>query len=157
MNDMFTQAIHVPRLKPSARDTWEIQGVLLGTLEVSEVVPLEFPGPCKIVGVYPSLSGPPAGGGLVVPTLDDIMVLLDFNQQRRYTAQVGQTTQAQRAQGFVTLKSMDTQVRDLDIEVTNPRPVMSIQYRWKRFTAGPPVVPIFTDQVVSMAFFVEVA
>ncbi len=153
MSETFKEAIHVPRLKPAARDTWEIQGQLLGAQEVSEVVPMDFPGPCRLVGMYPSISGVPPTGGLVQPTLDDIMVLLDFNQQRRYTAQVGQTTQAQRAQGFVTLNSLNTLFRDLDIEVMNARPVMSVQYRWKRFTQG---TPLFPDQVVSLAFFVEV-
>lgn len=152
-DSIFKQAIHVPRLKPSARDTWELQGSLLGALETSETIAMTFPGPCKIVGMYPSLSGLPAGGGLVVPTLDDIMLLLDFNQKRKYTAQVGQTSQAQRAQGFVTLNAMNTVYRDLDIEVTNERPVMDVQFRWKRFTQG---TPIFQDQVVSLAFFVEV-
>jgi hypothetical protein len=81
------------------------------------------------------------------------MVLLDFNQQRRYTAQIGQTTQAQRAQGFVTLRSLDTVLRDLNIEVLNPSPQMAMQFRWKRFTQGTPIVP---DRVVSVAMFVEI-
>lgn len=149
----FKNAIHVPRLKPAANDTWELQGALLGAQETSETIKMDFPGPCKLVGMYPSLSGPPAANGLVVPTLDDIMVLLDFNQKRKYTAQVGQTAQAQRAQGFVTLNSLNTLFRDLEIEVLNERPVMDVQYRWKRFTQG---TPIFEDQVVSLAFFVEV-
>lgn len=149
----FKQAIHVPRLKPSARDTWELQGSLLGSQEESETIAMDFPGPCKIVGMYPSLSGVPASGGLVQPTLDDIMILLDFNSKRRYTAQVGQTSQAQRGQGFVTLNALNTLYRDLDIEVLNERPVMDVQFRWKRFTQG---TPIFPDQSVSLAFFVEV-
>ncbi len=154
MSDMFKNAIHVPRLKPAANDTWELQGVLLNAQETSEVIKMDFPGPCKLVGMYPSISSVPAGGGLVVPTLDDIMVLLDFNQKRQYTAQVGQTSQAQRAQGYVTLNSLNTLHRDLEIEVTNERPVMDVQFRWKRFTSG---TPIFVDNVVvSMAFFVEV-
>jgi hypothetical protein len=149
----FKQAIYVPRLKPAARDTWELQGSLLGTQETSEVISMDFPGPCKIVGLYPSLSGIPATGGLETPTLDDIMVLLDFNQERRYTAQVGQTSAAQRAQSFVTLNALNTLFRDLDIEVTNARPVMGVQFRWKRFTQGTPIYPART---VSLAFFVEV-
>ena len=149
----FQQAIHVPRLKPAARDTWELQGVILGAQETSETISMDFPGPCRIVGMYPSLSGVPATGGLETPTLDDIMLLLDFNQQRKYTAQVGQTTAAQRAQSFVTLNAMNTVYRYLDIEVTNARPVMGVQFRWKRFTQG---TPIFPDRVVSLAFFVEV-
>jgi hypothetical protein len=153
MSDNFKQAIHVPLLKPAARDTWELQGSLLGTLEMSETIALTFPGPCRLVGCYPSLSGIPAVGGLETPTLDDIMVMLDFNQKRKYTAQIGQTSQAQRMQGFVTLNAMNTIFRDLDIEVMNERPVMDVQFRWKRFTLG---TPIFPDRVVSMAFFVEV-
>lgn len=153
MTDLFKQAIHVPRLKPAARDTWELQGVLLGTQETSETIPMYYPGPCRIVGVYPSLSGIPADEDFETPTLDDIMVSLDFNQKRKYTAQVGQTSQAQRSQGFVTLNSLNTIYRDLDIEVTNERPVMDVQFRWKRFTQG---TPIFPDRIVALAFFVEV-
>lgn len=149
----FKQAIHVPRMKPSARDTWELQGSLLGAQERSETISMDFPGPCKIVGMYPSLSGPAPTGGLVQPTLDDIMVMLDFNQQRKYTAQIGQTSAAQRGQGFVTLNALNTLFRDLDIEVTNARPVMGVMFRWKRFTQGTPIYP---DQEVSLAFFVEV-
>jgi hypothetical protein len=152
-SDMFKTAIHVPRLKPAANDTWELEGSLLGAQETSDVIKIDFPGPCKIVGMYPSLSQPPAGGGLVTATLDDILMLLDFNQKRQYTARIGQTSLAQRAQGFVTLNSMNTLHRDLDIEVTNERPVMDVQFRWKRFTQG---TPIYVDQVVSLAFFVEV-
>lgn len=153
MSDIFKQAIQVPRLKPSARDTWEVQGSLLNTVEISETIPMNFPGPCKIVGIYPSLSGVPASGGLETPTLDDIMVSIDFNQQRKYTSQVGQTSQAQRGQAFVTLNALNTLYRDLDIEVTNERPVMGVQFRWKRFTQG---TPIFPSRVVSLALFVEV-
>jgi len=153
MDGMFKNAIHVPRLKPAANDTWELQGSLLGTQETSETIAMDFPGPCKLVGMYPSISGVPPTGGLVQPTLDDIMILLDFNQKRKYTAQVGQTSQAQRGQGFVTLNALNTLFRDLEIEVTNERPVMDVQFRWKRFTQG---TPIFPDQAVSLAFFVEV-
>jgi hypothetical protein len=151
--DMFNKAIHVPRLKPAAPDTWELQGSLLGTQETSETIAMDFPGPCKLVGMYPSLSGIPATGGLETPNLDDIMVLLDFNQERRFTAQVGQTTAAQRAQSFVTLNALNTLYRDLDIEVKNARPVMTVQFRWKRFTQGTPIYP---NRIVSLAFFVEV-
>lgn len=152
--DMFNSAIHVPRLKPAAQDTWELQGSLIGTQEASEVVSMDFPGPCKIVGMYPSLSGVPATGGLETPTLDDIMVQLDFNQLRRYTSQVGQTTAAQRAQSFVTLNALNTLYRDLEIEVTNARPVMGVQFRWKRFNVGG--AQIWPNRIVSLAFFVEV-
>lgn len=153
MSDNFTQAIHVPRMKPAARDTWELQGTLLGAQETSPTIKLDFPGPCKLVGMYPSLSGVPATGGLETPSLDDIMVLLSFNQQRQYTSQIGQTTAAQRAQGFVTLNSLNTLFRDLEIEVLSARPVMDVQLRWKRFTQGTPIYP---DRIVSLAFFVEV-
>jgi len=152
MNDsLFKQAIHVPRLKPAARDTWELQGSLLGTTEISDVVKLDFPGPCRIVGAYPSITLNDATGFLV-PTPDDIAINLQFNEKRKYTAQIGQTTQAQRGQGYVTLAAMSTLNRDLEIEVLNARPTMTVQYRWKRWTGA----QLYRDVLVSLAFFVEV-
>lgn len=152
-NPRFKKALHVVRDKPFSNDTWEVQGSLLGTQEESEVIPLIFPAPCRVVGLYPSISLNATQGSLLVPTLDDIMVLIEFNQKRRYTNQIGQTSQAQRGQGFVTLNSLNTLFRDLDIEVDNSRPQLGCQFRWKRFTQGTPIYP---DQIVSIALFVEI-
>lgn len=151
-NPLFKGDLHIPRTKPFSNDTWEIGTNLDSGVEVSEREPMIFPAPCRIVGLYPSII-PNDSSGLVVPTVDDIMVLLDFNQQRRYTANVGQSTQALRGSGFVTLGAMNTLIRDLDIVVDNPRPQAGFQFRWKRYIQG---TPIYRSVVVSCALFVEI-
>lgn len=155
MNDArFKGDLHVPRVKPFSSDTWEVQGNLQGTIEISERVSLVYPAPCRIVGLYPSLTinGATPGGGSI-PTLDDIMVYFDANQQRRFTNQIGQTTQAQRQQGYVTLNALNTVIRDLNIVIDNARPDTGFQFRWKRFVQGAPIYP---DMIVSLALFVEI-
>lgn len=154
-NDRFKNNLHVPRMKPYSNDTWEVQGSLSATQEESAVVPLIFPAPCRIVGIYCGLTLNQVGSlaGLIIPTIDDIMVSMDMNQQRRYTNQIGQTTQALKGQGYVTLASMDTRFRDLNIIVDNSRPQAGFQFRWKRFIAGTPLYP---DQIVTMALMVEI-
>ena len=154
MNEQFSNDLHVPKVKPFSNDTWEVQISLPGAVESSERTPLVFPEKCRIVGLYPSLSiNGATGGGLLIPTLDDIMLFFDVNQKRRYTNQIGQTAQAQRGQGFVTLGSMDTRVRDINLVIDTPRPEAGFAVRWKRFTQG---TPIYVDQIVSLALMVEI-
>lgn len=152
-NPRFKNALHVVKDKPFSNDTWEVTAPLNGANEQTEVIPLIFPAPCRVVGLYPSIIINDTGVDLVVPTIDDIIVLIEFNQKRRYTNQIGQTTQAQRGQGFVTLGSLDTRVRDLDIEVDNSRPQLGAQFRWKRFTQG---TPIYRDIIIGIALMVEI-
>lgn len=153
MNSRFRNDLHVPKVKPFSNDTWEVQGSLLGAEETSARVPLTFPSPCRIVGMYPSLTLNAVAGSLIIPSLDDIMVYFDTNQQRRYTNQIGDTTQAARNGGYVTLNALNTVFRDLNIVVDNSRPGAGFQFRWKRFTAGTPIYP---DHLVSLALFVEI-
>jgi hypothetical protein len=154
-NTRFKNNLHVPRMKPYSNDTWEVQGSLDGSDEQSAVVPLVFPAKCRIVGILPTLTLNQTGSlaGLLIPTTDDIMVSLNFNQQRLYTNQIGQTAQALRGQSFVTLTSLDTRIRDLNIVVDTPRPQMSAQFRWKRFISGTPLYP---DQIIALALMVEI-
>ncbi len=151
-NVRFSGDLHVPSTKPFSNDTWEIGTNLDSAVEVSEREPIIFPAPCRIVGLYPSITLNDATG-LIVPTADDILVLLDFNQQRRYTANVGQSSQALRGSGFVTLGALNTAIRDLDIVVDNPRPQAGFQFRWKRFVQG---TPLYRSVIVSVALFVEI-
>lgn len=151
-NPRFSNDLHVPRVKPFSNDTWEASASLLGSQIQSEREPIIFPAACRIVGLYPSITINDTSG-LIVPTPDDIMVLLDMNQQRRYTANVGQTSQARNGDGFVTLQALNTNLRDLNIVVTNARPQAGMQFRWKRFIQG---TPIYRDVIVSLALFVEI-
>lgn len=152
-NPRFSNNLHVPQVKPFSNDTWEASAFLPGALIQSEREAIIFPGPCRIVGLYPSISLNDNATELTIPTADDIMVLLDMNQQRRYTANVGQTSQARNGDGFVTLAALNTAIRDLNIEVLKGRPQAGMQFRWKRFIQG---TPIYRDVNISLAMFVEI-
>ncbi len=152
-NPRFRNDLHVPRVKPFSNDTWEASASLIRTQIQSEQEPIIFPSECRIVGLYPSITINSDPSGLIVPTVDDILVNFSMNKQRNYTANVGQTSQARNGDAFVTLGSLDTRVRDLNIEVLTPRPQASMAFRWKRFTPG---APIYCDVIVSLALFVEI-
>ncbi len=151
-NPLFKNDLHVPRVKPFSNDTWEASASLPGTVIQSEQEPIVFPSPCRIVGIYPSITLNDSGS-LVVPNLDDILVNLSMNKQRNYTANVGQTSQARNGDAFVTLGALNTAIRDLNIVVLTPRPQASMTFRWKRFIQG---TPIYRDVIVSLALMVEI-
>ncbi len=151
-NSRFKNDLHVPRVKPFSNDTWEASASLLGAQIQSEQEPIVFPSCCRIVGLYPSITIND-NSGLIVPTTDDILVNFSMNKQRVYTANVGQTSQARNGDAFVTLASLNTLIRDLNIIVDVPRPQASMAFRWKRFV---PNTPIYRDVIVSLALFVEI-
>lgn len=153
LNLEFKNDLHVPRVKPFSNDTWEASVPLFGNTIESEQEPILFPSACRVVGLYPSITLNDSSG-LVIPNTDDILVQFSVNQQRVFTANVGQTSQARNGNGFATLASLDTRIRDLNIEVGGPRPQFAMKARWKRFTQG---TPIYRDVIVSLSLFVEIA
>ncbi len=152
-NPRFKNDLHVARVKPFSNDTWEASAYLPGATIESEQEAVIFPAQCRIVGLYASITLNDANGGLLIPTTDDIMIQLSMNKQRNYTANVGQTSQARNGDSFVTLASLNTTIRDLNIVVDSPRPQAGMKFRWKRFTQG---TPIYRDVIVSLSLFVEI-
>lgn len=140
----------VPRTKPAANDTWGIQVQLDGDVELSENVPLIFPAPVEIVGCRPSIILAESIGSFLAPDTDSIMANLQANQQRKYTNTISQTSQAQKGNGYVTLSSLDSDHRDLYIDLTNSRPELSIQFRWKRWTGS----QLYAGAIINVDFFV---
>lgn len=141
----------VPRTKPAANDTWGIQVQLDGTDELSEVVSIIFPAPVEIVGCRPSVILAEALGSFLAPDTDAIMANVQANQQRKYTNTISQTSQAAKGNGYVTLSSLDSDHRDLYIDLTNARPALDVQFRWKRFTSG---TQIYAGAIICVDFFV---
>jgi hypothetical protein len=141
----------IPRTKPAANDTWGIQVQLDGDSEISETVPLLFPCPVMIVGCRPSVILAESLGSFLAPDTDNIMLNLQANQQRKYTNTTSQSSSAQRGNGYITLSSMDSDHRDVMIELDNARPEIQAQFKWKRFTQG---TQIFAGAIINLDFFV---
>lgn len=144
--------IMVPRMKPAAPWSWELRDVLARTAPESQRMALDLPGPSLIVGVHVTVRQASfVGGGLILPTPDDVLVLLDIDSQQRYTNAQPQSSSASQGQQFVVSSSLDTQFRDLNIRATSPRPVIGATWRWRTFD---PTTPRYEDASVSIAFFV---
>lgn len=144
---------HTEQLAAVAPLTWEVQATLGRTTLQTGRIPLDFRGPVEIVGFYPSvIAGSAAGGALVAPTLDDILVLLDANNQERFTNRLEQTTAAATGAGFVTLGALGSEraARFVDLKIRNARPDVGVQFRWKRDPAGG---AIYEDAIIGLAFF----
>jgi hypothetical protein len=145
--------VMLPKLKPVAPDTWEIRASLANADEESPRVSLEFPGPTTVVGAYCSVIQNSSNGGLLIPTLDDFLVMVDLDNQRRFTSgpTQGQSVAASRSSTYVTLATLDSRVRDLYLNCESARPIIGLTFRWKRFDAG---VPHYEDAQISVALFV---
>lgn len=145
--------VMLPRLKPVAPDTWEVRATLGNDEEETPRVEITLPGPTTIVGAYASVIQDSSVGGLLIPTLDDILVLADLDSQRRFTSgpMQGQSTQASKSSTYATLATLDSRIRDLYWNCASSRPVVGFTFRWKRFTSG---TPHYEDAQISLALFV---
>lgn len=146
--------ILVPRMKPAGPDTWELRAILPRTDEETARIPIDFPGPSLVVGAYCSvIQDSSAGGALLVPTLDDILCLVDLDQQRRFTSGPSQvqSSAASRSSQYVTLAALDSRIRDLYWDCSSPKPTIGVTFRWKRFTAG---TPLYEDANLGIALVV---
>jgi len=131
------QEIIVPRMKPAAYDTWEIRDSLAAAdLETSRLA-IEFPEPYLVVGAHVSVIATTNETDLVIPTAEDLLVIMDVDNQRRYTDAkvIGQTSSASRGMQYVTLAALDTRYRDLHMKLDSPRAVLGLSFRWKIFDA----------------------
>jgi hypothetical protein len=140
------QEIDIPKTKPAAPRTWELRAELDADTEESAQVSLDFPGPYLIIGAYASVAIRTNTANLVTPTIDDILVLLELNNQDRFTS--GREDDNGSPQ-YVTLASLDTRFRDLHICADSPKPVLTATFRWK---IGAAADGIFQDADIALAF-----
>lgn len=141
--------IEVPRLKPVAPDTWEVRTVLANNQEETARMAVEFPGPSKVVGMRCVVRQDSVAGGLLVPTNEDILALIDLDNQRRFTNSTGISTTASRNSQYATLNALDTRFRDVMWYLTAPRPVLGVTFRWRPTTPAQ-----YFNASVSIAFMV---
>lgn len=136
----------VARQQPIAPLTWEVQAPLLGANPETARVALEFPRPVELVGLAATVEVTAAGG--TVPTLDNIAVAIDLNNQERITSAQGITAGAGGVNGtFVTLSSMTNDKRLLGLKCDVAKPNVGFSFRWKR-GAG-----VFQNSLITVAVF----
>lgn len=145
---------HPAIVAPAANRTWEALTVLHAADAETDTVVVSFPRPSRIVAVYPSISPVlEPTGGLVKPTLDDILVELSMNEETRLTNRFDVVTQPSgTARVMVTLGAFrDTTggARVLDINLPDKTNELVVRFRWK---STQPAVPQYCDIVVGMAF-----
>lgn len=143
---------YVAQMAPVAWRTWESTTTIAGAAPESPGANLEYPHPVEVVGMYPVVvvAAPNAPApGFVVPTLDDLLVSVNWDQEQQATANQDQTAQSGRS-SFVTASSLSVLVPRLwAIRLESPKPVMNFTWRWKQG------VGIFQDSIVSVATFVR--
>lgn len=147
-----------PLIIQRSRNTIEVQASLPQALANGNNgtgrVPLKFPGPTEIVGCYPSVIAGSSNGGLLIPGLDDILVLLDINDEERATSRLDQTAAGNERAAFVTLGALGAAraQRNLGMRLENASPELGIEFRWKRPWDG---AARYEDAIVSLAFFTK--
>lgn len=144
--------VEVPRLKPVAALTWELRASLSRTATMTDRIPLQFPKPMLVVGFKATvIRGSYAGGGLAIPTPEDILVLLDLDEQKRFTARAQSSAAGQNSQ-FVNLAALDTRYRDVLINADAPQPIFGATFAWWHFEAG---TPRYEDAEIALSLFVQ--
>lgn len=148
---MDTKQALLPRLKPVAADTWELRTTLSRTEQQTSAVALNFPRPKLVVGAKATVIRGSYAGNLAIPTVEDILILLDLDEQRRFTAK-GKTDASERFTQFVNLSAIQTEFRDLLINADSPQPVFNATFAWWHFEAG---TPRYEDAEIALSLFVQ--
>jgi hypothetical protein len=142
-----------PRVLPVARDTWEVQIFLSRTLASSGRVSVTLPRTCKITGFKTTvIQASFAGGGLLVPSDDDLLCSFDLNEERRFTATKQTNFLGAQPNAFVTLSALSDRERLLMILAEGANPDLGFEIVWKNFTAG---TPRYEDAHISIAMFIQ--
>lgn len=136
---------------PIAPLTWEVFGVLQGNATQSEELPMKFPRPVQLVAIRPSvvplhpeLPAPP----FVLPSLDDLLLSVNIDQERQLTAQQQPGTTSAAGSQFVTAASLALGLpRLLAQDIRSSTPQLTFQFRWRQGAN------IFVDCSVSVAVF----
>ena len=139
---------------PIAEYTWEVEALLGNDEDESTRVPIQFNRPVELIGMLPSLTEVSQTVGLRTPTLADVKVSVDINQQVRITQKLETTTQSDPDSAFVTMLAMSTQFRLLRLQLKNASPDVGLKFRWK-VLPDPGPTPIFNPVLCNIAFFVR--
>src|ERR1700682_2683300 len=140
---------------PASPMTWEINTIMVGSVQTSVRQSFRFPRPVEIVGFMPTgVVATPTAGGAVTPSTDTTAVQIDTNNQASLTSADGVSSPAGgKAQSFVTLSAMGVQVpRIVGYKLRNPTPDIGFTFRWKQDVAQV-VGGVYSNCMVSMAIY----
>jgi hypothetical protein len=135
---------------PVAQFTWSLGRVLLlATEEKSGVIPVRFSRPVEILGFQATvISQLPLAGNLAIPSVDDIDVYIDIDQETKLTSQVNEDGPQT---GFVPLPHVLTEGnpgRLLRVQPNAPAPDFQFQFSWAQFAAG---TPLYEDAIIALS------
>jgi len=144
-------------IAPNAPQSWENRlAIMLGSLAgESDRMVFPFPQGMDVMGFHPVLNdlgvvAPSFIPGNILPSLRDIDVKIDVNQENTITSLEGQATSVATNRGgtFISLESIDIILpRLMMLRLDAPRPEIGMTFRWKRGGG------IFRDTMVSVTMF----
>ncbi len=134
---------------PIAELTWDVGPIrLLATDANTGAVPVRFSSPLEILGikatVIPVL---PLAGGFPSPTLEDIDVLFEQDENKRFTAQTNDS--GRTVGGYVPLAHLVTDAnRLLRIQPGVEAPDLQFTFAWRQFVLG---TPYYQGAIISLS------
>lgn len=137
---------------PTAMYSWECQTILLRTVQDTGRIPLRWNRPVEIIGMRPSVvANAIVGGGLLVPTAEDIVCAVSANQQDKFTNRLEFAAAVGAAESFVVLAALGVQTPRLTrIQLTNESPQLDVTFRWRTNLPG---TPTYEDANIALTLF----
>jgi len=135
---------------PIAPFSWELRAELPRTSEETGDIPMRFSRPVEILGLQAVVIPvrPLAGGGLIIPTIDDIDVSLVSDNEDMWTKRL---TDSGSAGALVPLSGLTVDTpRLLRIVPKGDAPDFTWKFAWAQFVSG---TPIYEDALIRCTIF----
>jgi len=140
---------------PIAPFTWALVTELGGDVETTGDIPIRFTRPVEILGIRASVIAKLPLGNLIVPTVDDLDVLLQTDNEDTWT----KTLKESGGQGgFVPLRDLTIDApRLLRIVPKGDAPDFTFQFQWAQFVDGTPLYETALIRVSLLARYLSKA
>jgi hypothetical protein len=136
---------------PVAPLTWELHAELPGTSAETGDIPVRFLRPVEITGLFAVVipKRPLGGGGLIIPSIDDIEVQLTSDNEDLWTKRL---TESGSEGGMVPLGGLTVAVpRLLRIVPLGDAPDFTWKFSWAQFVSA--ASPIYEDAIIRLAIY----
>lgn len=135
---------------PVTPETWALEAELSRTVEGTGDIPIRFTRPIEILGIRAQVVAklPLVGGGLIIPTLDDVNVSLVTDNEDLWTRRVQESGSNGNFVPLVHLTIDGNPGRLLRIVPRGDAPDLAFQFNWGQFTQG---TPFYEDAIVRLS------